>query len=196
MFQGFRAFASASKPGRPARARLILTCLLIASLLSVGAVGSVAAHDTVVVEPGASGSCDNADGEGGSFEVHQGDHVEHNSLMGPDEARSTIDAITHFVEHGGECESEHERESTEDDDYFEVHVNSAAQNAQYCYSEDSDGDSGDSGTGDEPTDSVTAGAGIGEVNVGEGSRDHPPRGDGYCDYNRDGTESGSTSDPS
>lgn len=158
-----------------------LTVLVALVLVTVAGVGSVAAHDTVPVEPGASGSCDTAGGDGGSFEAHVGD--DSLSHTDPQEARNTVGAAEHFVESRGECGSG-------SDDYVEVHVTSGARNVQYCYSEQSDGDDGDGGHGDEPTDNTTAGAGAGEINEGPEQLHGAPYGDAYCDYNRDGNESG------
>lgn len=158
--------------------RLLLAVVLVVSVLAAGATGSVVAHDNVPAEPGASGSCGAGDG-GGSFAVHVGDHE--NNLADEEEARNGSEAATYAAENEGDCG---------EDGYFEVHVISAAKNVQYCYSERSDGDDGDSGNGNETTDNVTASNGLGEVNVNNGSRNYPPPGDpdnsdgGACTYNR------------
>lgn len=152
----------------------VLAALLAASMLVAGGTGTVVAHDNVPVEPGASGSCNNADGDGGGFAVHgPGDHE--NNFAGPAEARSAARGAVYFAETGGECGS--------NESYVEVHVVSAAQHVQYCYSEESDGDPGDTGHGDDPTDEVTAGNGAGELNVHDGMRNHEP---GHPDYHDDG----------
>jgi len=177
MFQGPRTFAASAGRGVLSRSRLVLTVVLAASLLSVGAAGSAAAHDNIPVEPGASGHCE--DGEsGGAFAVHgPGDHES--DFVGPAEARSAASLAVYFAETQGECGSD-------DDRYLEAHVISAQTNAQYCYSEESDGDEGDEGHGDEATDPVTADAGAGEVTVNDGSRNwppgHPDNGNDACDY--------------
>lgn len=141
----------------------VLAALLAVSMLVAGGTGTVVAHDNVPVEPGASGSC-GADGDGGSFATHVGDHEQ--NYTGPAEVQSAAAAAVYFARTGGECDS--------DERYVEVHVISASQNVQYCYSEASDGDEEDTGHGDEPTDNVTAGAGAGEVTVDDGSRNYPP----------------------
>lgn len=163
--------------------RRVLAVVLATSLLLIGAVGPGLAHDNFPVEPGASGSCG-----GGSAEVTFGEHA--NSLVDPAEVGSAASAVTYFAENGGECE----------DGYVEAHVRSAALTAQYCYSEESDGDSGDAGNGEDPTDAVTTTVGAGELNLGEvgnGTRNYPPghadseeKNEAYCTYNRGGEESG------
>lgn len=142
----------------------VLAALLAVSMLVAGGTGTVVAHDNVPVEPGASGSC-GADGDGGAFAVHgPGDHE--NNFAGPDEAQSAARAAVYFARTGGECDS--------GERYVEVHVISASQNVQYCYSEASDGDDGDTGHSSEPTDDVTAGNGAGEVTINDGSKNYPP----------------------
>ena len=148
-------------------------------LLAV-ASGAVAAHDNVPQEPGASGYCDNANGDGGSFAAHVGDHE--NNAADAQEAQSAAQMAVYFTQTGGEC-------GGSDDKHIEAHTVSAQQNVQYCYDEQSDGDNGDEGRGGDPTDPTTAGAGAGEINVNDGSRNYPPgheeneNGDNECEYN-------------
>jgi hypothetical protein len=154
--------------------------LAAATVLVAVASGAVAAHDNIPQEPGASGYCDNANGDGGSFAVHFGDHE--NNAMDPQEAQSAAQMAAYFAQTGGEC-------GGSDDRYLEAHVISAQQNVQYCYGERSDGDDGDQGRGDDPTDAVTAAAGAGELNANGGSRNRPPgheennNGEAECEYN-------------
>ena len=158
----------------------LLLLVLVASMLLSGA-GPVAAHDNVPAEPGASGSCQDGD-QGGAFAAHgPGDHE--NNLADEEEAESAAQGAVYAAETRGEC--------GDDNRYFEAHVISAAVNVQYCYSEESDGDEGDTGNGDDGTDNVTTGAGAGEVNVNDGTRNYPPPGqeddpqneDQACEYN-------------
>lgn len=164
--------------------------LIVAAVLLLTAIGAGAAvaHDNVPAEPGASGHCDSDEADGGSFAVHgPGDHT--NDFADAEEARSTGDMAVYFAETQGECGGNGSQ-------YLEVHVISAQNNVQYCYDERSDGDDGDTGRGDEPTDNVTAGAGAGEVNVNEGSRNHPPgdpendNGERECTYDGHDSDDG------
>lgn len=162
----------------------LLAVVATAFLLTVAA-GAVAAHDNVPAEPGASGHCESGD-DGGSFAVHgPGDHV--NDFADAEEAQSAGQTAVHFAETRGEC-------GGSGDAYLEVHVISAQNNAQYCYSGESDGDDGDTGHGDEPTDDATAGAGAGEVTVADGSRNYPPghgeNDNDACAYDANDTRSG------
>lgn len=170
--------------------RVIRTLIIGTGALVVvaGGSGPVAAHDSVIVEAGASGTCGGGGGSGGSFETHVGDHVEYISHTDPEELNSTASAARYFVHHEGDCGS---------DGYLEAHANSIALTVQYCYSEESDGDPGDEGNGDEPTDSVTASNGAGELNIADQGGEKPPGksgeadGNTYCEYDKDGSETGS-----
>lgn len=165
-------------PGLPTAVRQGLLFAVAALLLLTVAAGAVTAHDNVPAEAGASGHCESGD-DGGSFAVHgPGDHV--NDFADAEEAQSAGRMAVYFAETQGDCGGSEDR-------YVEVHVISAESNVQYCYSNESDGDEGDSGYGDEPTDDATASAGIGEVNVDDGSRNwppgHPENDDDACTYN-------------
>lgn len=169
---------------RRTRVVLITTIALGVSLLLAGGAGTVSAHDNVPVEPGASGHCESND-SGGSFAFHgPGDH-ENNFVSGPGEAGSAGEMVVYFAETQGDC-------GGSEDKYLEVHVISSQNNVQYCYSSESDGDDGDTGHGDEPTDNVTAGAGAGEITVNDGSRNYPPghekNDNDACEYNAHNNE--------
>lgn len=175
----------------PVAGRIVRRGLFLAAatavLLAVAA-GGVAAHDNVPAEPGASGHCADND-SGGAFAFHgPGDHE--NNFVGPAEAQSAGAMAVYFAETQGDCGGGNET-------YLEAHVISAAVNAQYCYDERSDGDEGDAGRGDEPTDNATASNGLGEVNVNDGSRNHPPgdeeneNGESECEYNAHNKDDGS-----
>lgn len=163
----------------------LLVGAAIVVLLAV-AVGGAAAHDTFIVEPGASGHCESGD-EGGSFAHHAGDHYV--NFPDAESTQRTRDAVVYFAETEGDCGGDDQR-------YLEVHVTSTAANAQYCYDERSDGDDGDTGHSDEPTDPVTASNGLGEVTVNDGTRNAPPGSEHEkndneqeaCTYNRHGCE--------
>jgi hypothetical protein len=166
-------------PGHRTAARALLIAATAVVLLAVAA-GGVAAHDNVPAEPGASGHCAD-DGSGGEFNIHgPGDHET--NLTNPAEVQSAVMMTMYFAQTQGECGADNET-------YLEAHVISADRNAQYCYGNRSDGDQNDTGRGDEPTDNTTAGAGLGEVNENEGSRNYPPgharneNGEAECRYN-------------
>lgn len=170
-----------TRGGVPPVLRRGLLLVGVTVLLLAVAAGTVAAHDNFPHEPGASGHCDNAEGDGGAFAFHgPGDHE--NNFADAEEAQSAATTVVFFAETQGEC-------GGSNDTYLEAHVINSDSNVQYCYDEESDGDEGDSGRGDEPTDNATAGAGAGEINVNEGSRNHPPghpenhNGDDECAYN-------------
>lgn len=163
---------------------IVLALALGVSLLLAGGAGVVSAHNNIQYEPGASGHCESGD-NGGSFAVHAPADDHYNYADG-EEAQSGTQMLVYFAETQGDC-------GGTEDKYLEVHVISAAYNVQYCYSEQSDGDDGDTGHSDEPTDPVTAGAGAGEVTVNDGSRNYPPghpaNDNEACEFNAHNNES-------
>lgn len=143
------------------RAKLIITAVLAMSMLVMGATGSVAAHDGGT-QVGASGNCDDANGNGGGGSVGVGgeDGVD---AVSPSEVQNTAEGLAFFAQQKNDnpdrpdtCDGSDDTSDTSDPeegdddyDYLEAHAGAQGNSVQYCYSEDNSGGGGSGGQGDQ-----------------------------------------------
>jgi len=126
------------------RGKLALTIVLVASLLMVGAMGSVSAG-----EVGSSGSCDNdTDGDG---EVDNGADsdvaVTTDGDIDEPEPESTVAGFAWLAENQGECERSGNDDGDAEAGYIEAHATGDQGTVQVCVDDDAQND---------PSQAVTA----------------------------------------